>query len=89
MTSIFVKENIMKEINKVEEKYDIQQKQIDDAGYNEEDLGDLLNKMAEQCPILDRLWIREQLWSRKRGLEEAIRIIEEEESKPGLYVAAH
>ena len=73
-----IKESIVKEIEKLRVKYDIQQKWIDDAGYSEEDLGNLLNKMEEQYPVLDRLWVREQLWSRIRGLEEVIQIIEKE-----------
>ena len=73
-----IKENIKEEIKKLKERYDIQQKWIDDAGYSEDDLGDSLNKMAEQCPVLDRLWVREQLWSRIRGLEEVIQILEKE-----------
>ena len=74
-----IKEKLIEEIKKLKERYDIQQKKIDDAGYSEDDLGDLLNKMAEQCPILDRLWVREQLWSRIRGLEEVIQIFEKKD----------
>ena len=74
-----IKPELIEEIRKLKEKYDIQQKRIDDEGYSEDDLGDSLNKMAEQCPILDRLWVREQLWSRIRGLEEVIQILEREE----------
>lgn len=71
-----IKAELINEIRKLKERYDIQQKKIDDAGYNEDDLGNLLNKMAEQYPALDRLWVREQLWSRIRGLEEVLQIIE-------------
>ena len=67
-----IKEKIIEEIKKLKERYDIQQKMIDDVGYNEDDLGNLLNKMVEQYPVLDRLWVREQLWSRIRGLEEVL-----------------
>ena len=74
-----LKAELIKEIKKLRERYDIQQKKIDDAGYSEDDLGNLLNKMEEQYPVLDRLWVREQLWSRIRGLEEVIQIIEKEE----------
>jgi len=74
-----IKENIKEEIKKLKERYDIQQKEIDDAGYNEDDLGNLLNKMAEQDPVLDRLWVREQLWSRIRGFEEVMQILLERE----------
>lgn len=73
-----IKAELIEEIKKIQEKYDIQQKKIDDAGYSEDDLGNLLNKMAEQYPVLDKLWVREQLWSRIRGLEEVIQIIEKE-----------
>ena len=73
-----IKESITEEIRKLRVKYDIQQKRIDDTGYSEDDLGDSLNKMAEQDPILDRLWVREQLWSRIRGLEEILQILEKE-----------
>ena len=73
-----IKAELIEKIRKLKERYDIQQKEIDDAGYSEEDLGNLLNKMAEQYPVLDRLWVREQLWSRIRGLEEVIQIIEKE-----------
>lgn len=74
-----IKEKLIEEIEKLQERYDIQQKKIDDAGYSEDDLGNLLNKMVEQDPVLDRLWVREQLWSRIRGLEEVLQIIEKEE----------
>ena len=67
-----IKESIIEEIKKLQERYDIQQKKIEDAGYSEDDLGNLLNKMVEQYPVLDRLWVREQLWSRIRGLEEVL-----------------
>lgn len=73
-----IRAELIKEIEKLRVKYDIQQKKIDDAGYSEEDLGNLLNKMEEQYPVLDRLWIREQVWSRIRGLEEVIQILEKE-----------
>ena len=72
MIDMYSRNKVIKEIEKLEEKYDIQQKRIDDAGYSEDDLGNLLNKMVEQYPILDRLWVREQLWSRIRGLEEVL-----------------
>jgi alcohol dehydrogenase class IV len=67
-----IKESIIEEIKKLQERYDIQKKKIEDAGYSEDDLGNLLNKMVEQYPVLDRLWVREQLWSRIRGLEEVL-----------------
>lgn len=73
-----IRTELINEIKKLQERYDIQQNKIEDAGYSEEDLGNLLNKMAEQFPILDRLWVREQLWSMIRGLEEVIQIIEKE-----------
>ena len=73
-----IKAELIEEIRKLKERYDVQQKKIDDAGYSEDDLGNLLNKMAEQYPVLGRLWVREQLWSRIRGLEEVIQIIEKE-----------
>lgn len=75
---MYSRNKVIKEIEKLEEKYDIQQKRIDDAGYNEDDLGNLLSKMVEQYPVLDRLWVREQLQSRIRGLEEVIQMIEKE-----------
>ena len=74
-----IKAELIEKIRKLKERYDIQQKKIDDAGYSEDDLGNLLNKMEEQYPVLDRLWVREQLWSRIRGLEEVIQILEREE----------
>ena len=73
-----VKAKIIEELEKLQERYDKQQKEIDNAGYNEDDLGESLNKMAEQCPILDRLWSREQLCGRIRELEKVIQIIEKE-----------
>lgn len=73
-----LKEKLIEEIKKLQERYDKQQKKIEDAGYSEDDLGNLLNKMAELYPVLDRLWVREQLGSRKRGLEEVIQILEKE-----------
>ena len=73
-----IRAELIKEMEKLRVKYDIQQKKIDDAGYSEDDLGDSLNKMAEQDPILDRLWVREQLQSRIRGLEKVMQIIEKE-----------
>ena len=76
-----IRAELNEKIRELKERYDIQQKKIDDAGYSEDDLGNLLNKMEEQYPVLDRLWVREQLWSRIRGLEEVIQIIEEEENK--------
>ena len=73
-----IRAELIKEMEKLRVKYDIQQKKIDDAGYSKDDLGDSLNKMAEQDPILDRLWVREQLQSRIRGLEKVMQIIEKE-----------
>lgn len=77
-----LKEKLIEEKKKLQERYDIQQKKIDDAGYSEEDLGNLFNKLAEEHPILypvfDNLWVRELLWSRIRGLEEVIQIMEKE-----------
>ena len=67
------------EIKKLKERYNIQQKEIDDAGVSEDDLGNMLSKAIEQYPVLDRLWVREQLWSRIRGLEEIIQIIQRKE----------
>ena len=73
-----IKEKLIEEIKKLQERYDIQQKRIEDAGYSEDDLGNLLTKAVEQYPVIDRLWVREQLWSRIRGLEEVLQIIEKE-----------
>ena len=73
-----LKEKLIEEIKKLKERYDIQQKRIEDAGYSEEGIGNLLTKVIEQYPVLDRLWVRETLWSRIRGLEEVIQILERE-----------